>query len=255
MVDASLRVNLRDQDCEMVLAEKAARLEQAYADSDAATILTLAMRELFPGRIALVSSFGAESAVLLHLASRIDRAVPVIFLDTGMLFPETLAYRRTLVRHLGLRDVSTHHPDPVQLATLDAGGTLHASAPNLCCHIRKVAPLERALEGYDAWITGRKQFQGQTRARLGLFEVQDGRLKLNPLARWSAHQIDDYMSAHGLPRHPLSLLGYPSIGCMPCTSPVGAGEAVRDGRWRGLTKTECGIHRPSNARLEALECP
>lgn len=205
-------------------------------------LLGEAVLHRFPGRIALVSSFGAEAAVLLHLVAAIDSATPVIFLDTGKLFGETLAYRDLLVRRLRLRDVRSLAPDPARIAALDPDGTLWARDPDACCALRKVEPLARALRPFDAWINGRKRHHGGGRSALPAVETVDGRIKLNPLADWGAAEIDAYFEAHALPRHPLVDDGYASIGCMPCTTPVGAGEDARDGRWRGRAKTECGIH-------------
>lgn len=198
----------------------------------------------FHGRVALVSSFGADSAVLLHMVARVDRGVPVLFLDTGKLFSETLAFRDRLVRRLGLRDVCVVRPDPAGLAAVDPFGGLWSADPDRCCGLRKVEPLERALSGFDAWISGRKRHQAAARAHLPVLESDAvGRLKCNPLAAWSAEALEVYRVAHGLPPHPLVAEGYPSIGCRPCTSRVLPGEDARAGRWRGTGKTECGIHR------------
>jgi len=198
----------------------------------------------FPGRIAAVSSFGTESAVLLHLLAGIDPAVPVIFLDTGKLFAETLAYRDALIQRLGLTDIRVAHPDPVRLAQTDPSGTLWASDPDLCCWNRKVEPLEVALSGFAAWITGRKRLHGGERRGLDMVDAgQDGRIKVNPLATWSNDDITRYFAAHDLPRHALEAKGYRSVGCIPCTRAVAPGEAPRAGRWAGSSKTECGIHR------------
>jgi phosphoadenosine phosphosulfate reductase len=173
--------------------------------------------------------------------------VPVLFLDTGKHFPETLAYRDLLVEHLGLNLVVLH-PDPEDLATRDESGLRWSYDPDGCCAIRKVRPLQKALSGFDASLTGRKAFQAATRANLPRFEIDtsdaQGRLKINPLIDWDASRIEAYFIAHDLPRHPLVAKGYPSIGCSPCTSQVLPGEDPRAGRWRGWDKTECGIHRP-----------
>ena len=128
------------------------------------------------------------------------------------------------------------------LAAEDPENFLWASNPDRCCEIRKVLPLAEALEGYDAWITGRKRFQAQSRGDLALFESEGGRIKVNPLAHWPAVKILDYLDAFDLPRHPLVDKGYLSIGCIPCTSPVKPGEDPRAGRWRGAAKVECGLH-------------
>lgn len=220
--------------------------------AESSQILHLAVRTLFPGRVALVSSFGAESAVLLHMLAGIDRSTPVLFLDTGMHFPQTLDYRDTLVARLGLNDVRTISPAPESLATADPDGRLCASAPDLCCSLRKVAPLDNALAGFDAWITGRKRHQGGARAALPYLEPDGRRIKVNPIATWSATAIAAYVVAHDLPRHPLVAEGFRSIGCYPCTSRTRPGEGARDGRWRGKGKTECGIHGDTRAAVAAL---
>ena len=220
----------------------ASRLGARFAAMDAGALLRLSIRDLFPGRIALVSSFGADSAVLLHMVAQVDPATPVVFVDTGFLFPETLDYRDELVRLLGLTDVRAVQPSEEDLATLDPEGFLWSSDPDGCCAIRKVKPLAQAIEGYDAWITGRKRFQSGTRAALPLFEAEGERVKINPLAGWDAGRLLRYLDLHALPRHRMVAKGYPSIGCIPCTSPVKPGEDARAGRWRGKGKTECGIH-------------
>jgi phosphoadenosine phosphosulfate reductase len=202
----------------------------------------LAIEDLFPGKIALVSSFGVDSAALLHMVSEINKATPVIFIDTLQLFPETLAYRDRLVTELGLSHVIAEEPDEKLLAQEDPDKFLWATDPDRCCEIRKVLPLARALRGYDAWITGRKRFQTVSRAALPLFEASGERIKINPLAGWRQDQIEDYLESHGLPRHDLVAKNYLSIGCIPCTSPVRPGEDARAGRWRGRGKTECGVH-------------
>ena len=209
---------------------------------DGVDIMAPLIENHFRGRIALVSSFGVESAVLLHMASQIDRSVPVIFLDTGKLFWETIAYRSKLVDRLGLTDIRTLKPDAGELAQSDAEGTLHKTNPDMCCHIRKAEPLERALQGFDAWISGRKRFHGGLRADIPTLEVQDGRLKVEPLARFTAKDIESYIDHYELPRHPLVEQGYRSIGCVPCTIKGGTSDNPRAGRWAGLAKTECGIH-------------
>lgn len=221
----------------------AAAWDRAFGRLEGEALLEAMITRVFPGRIALVSSFGAEAAVLLDMVARIDRSVPVLFLDTGKHFDETLTYRDILARRFGLTDLRNLRPDPSDLRHADADGGLHRHDPDLCCHIRKVAPLERALGGFDAWITGRKRFQGSDRTRLGPIEVVDDKVKVNPLAGWTAAQVDAAFRHRGLPRHPLFDDGYRSIGCAPCTRRVLAGEDARSGRWAGLNKTECGIHR------------
>ena len=221
---------------------EAASLNARYGDRDAKSIIAVAAAELFQDRIALVSSFGAESAVLLHLVSEVDRNVPVIFLDTLKLFPETLEYRARLTERLRLTDVRIVQPDPARLAIKDPHKALWMTNPDLCCQIRKTEPLQRALAGLDAWFTGRKRFQNSARAVLQVFEPDGRRIKVNPLAGWTGDQLKAYSARHDLPEHPLVSRGYPSIGCVPCTTKVAPGEDARAGRWRGLDKTECGIH-------------
>jgi phosphoadenosine phosphosulfate reductase len=220
----------------------ASRIEVKFAGLKAASLLRLAVKELFPGRIALVSSFGADSAVLLHMISEIDPATPIVFVDTGQLFPETLAYRDELCAKLGLTNIVVATPDAATLVEEDPEKFLFASDADRCCDIRKVQPLAAALEGYEAWITGRKSFQSVTRATLPLFEAEGDRVKVNPLVGWSATDILDYIKQAKLPPHPLVAKGYPSIGCLPCTTPVKPGEDPRAGRWRDRGKIECGIH-------------
>lgn len=224
-------------------AARLAALNAAHAGASAQSLLAAMIRREFAGRIALVSSFGADSATLLHLVAEIDPTTPVLFLETRMLFPETLAYQRELARRLGLADVRLIRPDPADIARLDPKGELHQGDVDGCCHIRKVAPLERALSGFDAWITGRKRHQSDTRATMALIERDDaGRGKINPLADWSAEDVRAHMRAHDLPAHPMVARGYPSLGCAPCTTAVAEGEDPRAGRWRDAAKVECGIH-------------
>ena len=225
------------------LADVAA-LEARFAGVDAATMLRVLLGEL-AGRVATVSSFGAESAVLLHLVAEVDPSVPVLFVNTQKMFGETLAYRDALAEQLRLTDLRVHRPDANALAARDASQLRWSYDPDGCCEIRKVEPLRRALLPFDAWISGRKGFQGKTRAALPRFELDEGKLKINPLADWSKAELDAYFTAHDLPRHPLEAQGFPSIGCVPCTSQVTAGEDPRAGRWRGWDKTECGIHDPA----------
>jgi len=220
--------------------EKVRALNSRYRHHSATDVLRGALDDL--GRTALVSSFGAESVVLLHMVAITDKHLPVLFIDTEMLFTETLVYQQELTERLGLTNVqivrandSAHH---------DPDGTLHQRDTDACCALRKTRPLHGALAPYGAWITGRKRFQSGTRAQLDFFEVEDAtdRIKINPLAHWTPEDVRNYMDENRLPRHPLVAQGYPSIGCAPCTSPVRDGEDARAGRWRNDTKDECGIH-------------
>jgi len=223
-------------------------LRRAYEGLEGLALLRALLKEgPLAGRTALVSSFGAESAVLLDMVATVDPATPVIFLDTGKLFAETQAYREEMVGLLRLRDVRVVKPRAHALKRYDAGGDLWRREPDLCCHIRKTEPLQEALEGFAGWITGRKRFQAGLRSHLPTIEAEwsSGRIKVNPLALWSAEDVERYRRLRNLPRHPLVDRGYCSIGCTTCTRPVASGEAARAGRWWGLDKTECGIHLPA----------
>lgn len=224
------------------LSEYAAGLNTRLKGRPTQEVLRTAIRELFPGEIALVSSFGAEAAVLLHLVAQVDPTTPVLFLDTGKLFADTLSYRDELAGRLGLTNIQVLTPDPKALTLHDEGGTLWFRDADACCRIRKVEPLQRGLKPFAAWINGRKQFQAATRKAMPLVESDGARIKFNPLANWTPELIADYFAEHDLPRHPLVAKGYPSIGCEPCTHPVTEDEDPRAGRWQGRDKTECGIH-------------
>lgn len=222
--------------------KKSAQLQEKYRGSDAASLLAAIIKEEFPGRLALVSSFGAEAALLLDMVAKIDPALPIIFLDTQKLFPETLAYRDLLIKRLGLKDVRTIYPDYADTSRRDPDGMLWGRDVNACCYIRKVRPLQKALKGFDAWITGRKRFQGGLRTDMEQIESADGKVKINPLATWGMEDIAKEFAARNLPEHPLKAQGYLSIGCKPCTSLPENKDDPRSGRWQGQEKTECGIH-------------
>lgn len=227
----------------MPLKELAEHYTLLHRKSDAQTVLKHALEDIAIGKVALVSSFGAESVVLLHMVAQINPATPVIFLDTEMLFPETLAYQQELATKLGLTDIRVVSPDRAKVMERDVDGILHTFDTDACCSLRKTEPLEDALQDFGGWITGRKRVQGGQRAQLPLFEKDETtRIKVNPLAAWTPKMIADYMDAHNLPRHPLVARGFTSIGCAPCTTKVADGEDPRAGRWRGQEKTECGIH-------------
>ncbi len=236
-------------------ASLAIDLQRRLGYAPPAQVLSAVLHDVFPGRAAVVSSFGAESAVLLHLIASIDRSTPVLFIDTGRHFPETLDYRDRLVDRLGLTGVQNIGPSADEVAALDADLSRAVWDPDGCCAFRKVAPLQRALARYDAWITGRKRFQSRTRLDLLPFEADGEHVKINPLASWSAADIAEYVARHRLPPHPLVARGYSSIGCAPCTSIVAPGEDQRSGRWRSLEKTECGIHRPPPSTTEKQSTP
>jgi phosphoadenosine phosphosulfate reductase len=224
------------------VALRAARLDRALQQASPVEIIRAAVNEVGRDKLALVSSFGTESAVLLKFVADVDPAIPVVFLDTGWLFEETLAYRDTLVKLLRLRDVRSIRPDEVALDRHDADRELWLTDPDACCRIRKVEPLARALQPFDGWISGRKRFQGGDRANIAMVEAEGLKLKFNPLAHISIEELKAVFHSAKLPPHPLQAKGFASIGCMPCTTRTRPGEDPRAGRWRDRGKTECGIH-------------
>ncbi|MET0598239.1 MAG: phosphoadenylyl-sulfate reductase [Mesorhizobium sp.] len=225
-------------------AVQASLLEARYGHLAPLEVIERAVERYFVGEIAAVSSFGADSAVLLHMVATVDRSLPVLFLDTGKHFEETLAYRDALAADLGLTDLRIVRPLDAALVRDDPDGTLHGRDTDACCAIRKVEPMARAVEPFGAWLTGRKRFQAATRAALPVFEAVGPRARINPLARWTTADLADYMRTHRLRENPLVAYGYLSIGCFPCTQPVQPGSDARSGRWAGHGKTECGIHLP-----------
>lgn len=225
-----------------VAAASADELDRALANAAPREIVAAAVRSVGRENLAVVSSFGTESAALLKIVADVDPAIPVVFLDTGWLFDETLAYRDTLTVQLGLKDVRSIKPLDDTLAREDGERDLWFSDPDRCCFIRKVEPLQRALKPFSAWINGRKRFQGGERSVIPVVEADGNRLKFNPLANVSREELEAIFKDSMLPPHPLVASGYASVGCMPCSSRTAAGEDARAGRWRGKSKTECGIH-------------
>lgn len=206
---------------------------------DAKEIMRFLVRA-YPGRVALSASFGGGGLVLAHILSGIDADAPVLFLDTGYHFPETIAFKNRFAQryHLRVVDLAT----PVDATPAE----LYRTDPDRCCRVRKVEPMHRALAGFDVWITALRRDQSETRRRIAVMEHQviDGRaiLKVMPLANWSRHDVEEYLATHDVPLHPLLEKGYTSIGCWPCTRPTVEGEGERAGRWSGTNKTECGLH-------------
>ena len=223
-------------------AVDAAKLSEKLKAASPAAIVAEALRVVGKARLAVASSFGTESATLLKIVADVDPFIPVLFLDTGWLFPETIAYRDTLVARLGLTDVRTIAPAADALAVKDPSRDLWATDPDACCYLRKVEPLGDALRGFDAWINGRKRYQGGMRANIPAVEVEGARLKFNPLARVTPREIVQMFNGWNLPRHPLAGQGFTSLGCMPCTRRTNPGDNARAGRWAESEKTECGIH-------------
>jgi phosphoadenosine phosphosulfate reductase len=222
-------------------------LDRALRNASPQQVIAAALATVGRDKLALVSSFGTQSAALLKVMADVDPAIPVIFLDTGWLFEETLAYRDTLIEKLGLRDVRSIKPPEETLSREDPDRDLWFSNPDACCRIRKVEPLRRALQPFDGWINGRKRFQGGLRSDIAVVEQDGTRLKFNPFANVSREGIEAIFKSAELPLHPLAASGYLSIGCMPCTSRTSADEDERAGRWRGRPKTECGIHTMQSA--------
>ena len=231
------------------IPERVDALNIRYRNHGAVSVLSHALSDPMIGSTALVSSFGAESVVLLHLVSIMDRSIPVLFIDTEMLFDETLTYQRNLALDFGLSDVRILKAARDQVFARDPDNLLHLYEPDACCTLRKVEPLQQALRGFDGWITGRKRYQGGKRQQIGFFESDTTRIKINPLAHWSRDDLTDYIVNNRLPRHPLVAKGYPSIGCKPCTSRVAPGDDARAGRWANSRKTECGIHFTPDGKI------
>ena len=228
---------------DQTLDARAARLNERYKHHAATEVLRRALNDPDLGRVTMVSSFGSESVVLLHMVSVVAPGTPVLFIDTQMLFQETLDYQVEVAEKLKLTDVRVVRATEREVALNDPDGTLHQFNTDACCDLRKTIPLERELSQFDAWITGRKRFQGGQRTELQFFESEaPSRLRINPLDHWRSQDVQDYLAENNLPRHPLVAKGYASIGCAPCTSPIKPGEDPRAGRWRGSQKTECGIH-------------
>ena len=231
----------------MAARDRVGELNGRYRHFGTSSLLEAVLTRGIFDRVAMVSSFGADSAVLLHLIAQIDRTLPVLFIDTRLLFEETLSYQQDLAEHLGLTNVQVIRAADRTVEAVDPYGALRFSDADACCALRKAQPLNAALQGHDAWITGRKRHQAQTRHDLHYFDLDDGssRIKINPLIDWKPARLKAHLDTHALPRHPLVARGYPSIGCAPCTTRVTQGEDPRAGRWRGLSKTECGLHTPT----------
>lgn len=222
-------------DIDVVQANR--ELEQA----DPAATVAWAWRTFSPS-VAASSSFQTQSLVLLHLIARVAPEMEILFLDTGFHFPETLAYRDRLTRELGLR-VRVLKPAMGHDGFRRHHGELYRTDPDMCCYINKVEPMQRALAGLDAWVTGiRRDQTAQRRDTPVVARLDDGTYKVAPLAAWEDRDVWRYIETHDLPPHPLLEEGYLSIGCAPCTRPVGIEQSRRSGRWAGREKTECGLH-------------
>ena len=219
-------------------------LNEKFEHAKPEEIIEWAVKEFRP-KICMTSSFGPESGTLLRMVSRADPETPVLFLETGFHFPETLEYKEALVKLLGLKNVIDLRADPEKRAKLmqDYGGVPYEKNPDLCCQINKVEPLDEAIKGYEAWMSGIRRNQTDFRKSIQIIEeYEGGQYKISPLANFTSRDAWWYMKEHGIPQHPLWEKGYLSIGCWPCTRPVQAGDDERSGRWAGLSKKECGIH-------------
>lgn len=221
------------------LEEKARRLNSALTGMSAQQMLSRLLHGGVAGRVAVISSFGAEAACLLSLVASKDPATPVVFLETRKHFSETLGYVDDLMDQLGLTTLVRARPSLRSLSADDPDGELHHSDPDRCCYLRKTLPMVGVLSNFDCVLTGRKRFQTKDRERMDVVEVQETWLRVNPLHDWSHEQVTSYLRDHDILQHPLVAQGYPSIGCAPCTQPS---SDVRGGRWAGTDKTECGIH-------------
>ncbi|GAA2057955.1 phosphoadenylyl-sulfate reductase [Streptomyces cheonanensis] len=220
------------------LAERAGR---ELEDAPALEILRWAT-DTFGERFCVTSSM--EDAVVAHLASRARPGVDVVFLDTGYHFPETLGTRDAVEAVMDVRLITLTPRRSVAEQDAELGPALHERDPDRCCALRKVAPLERGLAGYDAWATGLRRDESPTRATTPVvgWDERRGKVKVSPIARWTQDDVDRYVAEHGVLTNPLLQDGYASIGCAPCTRRVRAGEDARAGRWAGRGKTECGLH-------------
>ena len=226
-------------------ADEVAALAAELAEQSAETILARAL-ERFAPRLAISTAFGASGLVVIHLAQRLKKDIPVFTLDTGYLFPETLALKDQLVREWGLNLIEYHPEQTVAEQDAAHGPELFRRDPDRCCALRKVEPLERALVGMDAWITGIRRAQSVTRRDAKVLELDPrGVVKVQPLAGWTDEDVKGYLFAHDVPYNPLHDRGFPSIGCTPCTRAIRPGEDSRAGRWADAEKTECGLHLPA----------
>jgi phosphoadenosine phosphosulfate reductase len=208
------------------------------------SVLRWALEE-FESDIALATGFGAEGCVLVHMLAGIDRKARIFYLDTDLLFPQTYELRDQLEKRYGVRfERRSTHLSLAQQAE-EHGERLWERQPDLCCYLRKVLPLREALTGLRAWTTAIRRDQSPARAGAGIVERDRrfGVIKVNPLATWSTRDVWNFITKYDVPYNPLHNEGYPSVGCAPCTTPVGIGEDARAGRWRGTVKTECGLHR------------
>jgi phosphoadenosine phosphosulfate reductase len=224
-------------------ADQLQQINARFRDQPAEALLAWAT-EQFGQHVVLTCSFGGASGmVLLDMIARLDRGTPVVFLDTGLLFPETYALADEVERRYGVKVAYRRPAMTLEEQNRVEGPNLYAHDPDRCCHIRKVTPLAEALRPYSAWISGIRRDQADTRASTDLVQwnARHHLLKISPLAFWSEREVWRYIRIHNVPYNPLLNQGYASLGCVPCTRPTNGGDS-RSGRWVGFAKTECGIH-------------
>ena len=224
-----------------------ADLNERFETAAPPEIVRWAVAEAGLGRIAIASAFQAEGTCLIHMATQVDPDVPILFLETGFHFAETLAFKERLTEKLSLNVVDLVGGYTVEEQSAAFGSRLYERDPKLCCQLNKVAPFDRALRGYDAWLTSMRRDSAWTRRNTPIVaqtEFEDGTtlVKVNPIANWTRQQAWGYLKEHDLPHNPLYDLGYAQVGCAPCTRSVWLGKSERAGRWDGSQKVECGIH-------------
>lgn len=231
------------------LQQRADKLNAKFANLKTPAIIDHLINGRVAGRPAVISSFGAEAAVLLKLVADKDPATPVVFLDTGKHFDETLRYVDDLMEQLGLSVLVRVRPTQARITAEDPDGELFSRDSDRCCYVRKTLPMISALRDYDCVMTGRKRFQTADRKEMDVAEVQESWLRINPLAGWTRDQLLEYLSEQKLLEHPLVSQGYASVGCEPCTA---RSSDYRAGRWAGQGKTECGIHITESGKIVRL---
>jgi phosphoadenosine phosphosulfate reductase len=233
--------------------EELIALNIAFEDVHPKEILSWALEGAGLQRIALASAFQADGTVVMHLATRIRPNIPIMFLETGYQFAETLAFKQQITERLGLNVMDLYGAYTVERQAEEFGPRLYEREPEKCCDLNKVQPMFEALRDLDAWITAFRRDSSPTRANAPFveqYELEPGRsiVKVNPMAAWTRAQVWEYLKEHDLPHNPLYDLGYASIGCAPCTRMRFADEPERAGRWAGLSKWECGIHKAEAAQ-------
>ena len=228
-------------------------LNSKFANGEPISILEHSILNLFKNKIVYVCSFGTESAIILHLISKISKDIPILILNTHFLFEETIKYKDDLLKLLGLRNCHEVFPDDKLLKKFDSDNDLWKTEVDKCCNLRKVLPLEKSLTNFEAWISGRKTYHLAERKNLKAFEIINKKIVVNPLFKSSKDFVENYFLLNELPKHPLVAKGYLSIGCKHCTIKTNNIKDLREGRWSDKTKTECGIHLEKIEKKEKKE--